>query len=235
MIGAVDDGFDRVRAALAWWADRPQPPTSSLTGGGAIAELEATVGHSLGGHALALPSGSAAIMTGLRSLGVHPGDGVLVDQPDWYGAVALVRAIGATPLAVDAAGAPAAVLAGRKGNRRPVGAPILLDLGGIGPGEITGVRRAEWDAVAISLGPGKQIDAGEGGLLVMRSTETWRRAAVLTQHPIRLRLHGLGSTPPMVSERIHPVAALVALHQLSEGVPSPAVRPVVTPPVKEAG
>lgn len=101
------DLLDQLRGATRWWAaQRTWRVSSSHTGGGVIEALEAAIAAEVapGAHALALPSGTAAMITALTAVGVRRGDQVGVPAVDWN-ASAVLRAVGATsvPLPVDPA------------------------------------------------------------------------------------------------------------------------------------
>lgn len=216
----VDDGFVATRAALKWWATRQAPPTSSLTGGGAIAELECLLGKRFGGYALALPSGSSAIRTGLRALDVGRGSTVRLPLDDWFGGAGLIRSVGAvvvgnrSPKSVDLV-----IAGGHDAEPSRLGVSVLVDAAEVAPPQFARWRLAGWDALVLSFGPGKPIDAGEGGVLVLRDQQRYGRALRLTQHPIRQRLNGVDVVNldgPF--ERMHPVTAVIALHKLATSV-----------------
>ncbi len=214
----LEDGFELARAALDWWSTQTHPPTSSITGGGAIAALEARLGDLLNARAIALPSGSSALRTGLRVLGVCSGDPVQVPTVDWYGATGLVKSVGGIPVggAGQSADSSKVVMVTPQLLRpRPEGRTVLVDAARLAVEELGALRPHTWDAVALSFGPGKSIDAGEGGALLLRDHRHWRSATALTQHPVRQRLSGIqmpNTDGP--AERVHPIAALTALYQL---------------------
>jgi len=210
------DWFDRARAAMDWWTTQPQTePTSSLTGGGAIAALERVLGERLGGWALALPSGSSAVRAGLRALGRGADDTVELVGDNWFGSNALIRSVGACESSI---GPKRSV---RLSCWSEVATPssesaVLIDAANVPPNRYKALARLDWDGVALSLGPGKPIDVGEGGVVVMRRRADHLRAVQLTQHPIRQALNGIVDVRlDVVCERIHPMAALVALHLLT--------------------
>lgn len=93
-------------AAIAWWAgQRTWRVSSSHTGGGVIEAFEAAVTAEVSADALALalPSGTMALLAALAALGVGPGDRVGVPAADWTVSGAVLRALGAisVPLPVD--------------------------------------------------------------------------------------------------------------------------------------
>ncbi len=215
-----DDGFDVARAALRWWHESGLAaewgPTSSLTGGGAIALLERELGRRLGGLALVLPSGTSAIRTALRVLAGVQGERVWLSPPSWPGTTAIVASAGMWVVHDPAAARIHLIrpcdLAG------DVRIPLVVDAADVPPSGYGALAASTtWHAVALSFGPGKPVDAGEGGVLVLRDSVAHRRALALTQHPVRQRL---AAVPPAVGpsitpmERMNPMAAVVAAFRL---------------------
>lgn len=235
--------MDRWRRALDQWEARGEGATSSITGGGAIRTLEEAFGERLSGRAcLALGSGTAALAACLIGVGVRPGDHVLTAGLDWPAATEAIRWIGATPRYVDVDHASATVspnCVARSWDDR-VTAVVGTHLFGI-PVDVPALRRALpsevpivedcaqalgarldgsevgtlADAAAFSFGPGKLIDAGEGGLAVFASEDDWGRAVVATQHSVRA-LVTEAETRVRLPSRIHPMAALLALFGLED-------------------
>ena len=233
------------RAALDDWEAQGEGPTSSLIGSGAIAALEQHYMQLCGvSHALALPTGTIALRVALAAAGVTPGSEVIIPALDWPAAAAATISVGATPMPADTlpgsilidpsavqalvstrttaviathpAGLPANAVAlhalcehhgiafiedasqalGAHTNDRPVG--------GIGT------------AGVFSLGAGKLPDAGEGAVLVTNNTDLYLHAVRATQHPIRQLRTGIPH-PDMIAlaARIHPLAAIMAIHALA--------------------
>ena len=89
---------------------------------------------------------------------------------------------------------------------------------------LDGRRAGRFAEVAvISLGPGKHIDAGEGGILLCRTAILHKRAITVACHPLRNLLAGTtGADPRALAMRPHPMAAVLALHQLAAWSPNPA-------------
>jgi dTDP-4-amino-4,6-dideoxygalactose transaminase len=76
------------------------------------------------------------------------------------------------------------------------------------------------DAACFSLGRGKAVCGGEGGVLVTNNKQLYEQAIALTQHPVRI-FRETGSEPISSSldelswnYRIHPLAAVLALADL---------------------
>jgi dTDP-4-amino-4,6-dideoxygalactose transaminase len=76
------------------------------------------------------------------------------------------------------------------------------------------------DSACFSLGRGKAVCGGEGGVLVTNNDQLYEKAITLTQHPFRaFREIVDGSDYPFLDElnwnyRIHPIAAVLALADL---------------------
>jgi dTDP-4-amino-4,6-dideoxygalactose transaminase len=74
------------------------------------------------------------------------------------------------------------------------------------------------DALVLSFGPGKVLDCGEGGAILTDEECIYRECLRLCQHPERYRFEYslLDATEIQpINARIHPVAALIGLVQLS--------------------
>jgi dTDP-4-amino-4,6-dideoxygalactose transaminase len=239
------------REALdSWEAAGPATPTSSVLGGGAIAAAEAAFSGAHDGRpALLVPSATYALRVGLQALGVRAGDEVICPIIDWPAAFAAITSLGATPVpvAVDRRSItidPVAAAKARTGRTRAVIAchlhgicadvPALRrHLPGVGVcedasqafGACLDGRRAGTlgDVAVLSLGPAKPIDAGEGGILLCRTAALSKRAIGFACHPLRNLLAGTTrSDPRALAIRPHPMAAVLALHQLAAWSPGPA-------------
>jgi len=238
------DWLASVQAALAWWADtEPDWPTSSVLGSGAVAAAEAAFSERHGGRpALLLPSATYALRVALQAAGVTAGDQVICGAIDWPAGYAAIVSLGAVPVPVAADPLtltldPAAAAAARTRETRAVlachlhgvcadvpalrrllpGVPVIEDaaqaFGSRLDGRLAGTMG---DAAVLSLGPGKQIDAGEGGVLLCRGRARYQRAVAIACHPLRLLLAGQPPpAPAALSVRPHPVAAVLALHRLA--------------------
>lgn len=72
------------------------------------------------------------------------------------------------------------------------------------------------DVAVFSLGPGKQIDAGEGGVLLLADCELYRAAVQACCHPVRQLLSGVDTVDTgRFSMRPHPAAAVLAAYELA--------------------
>lgn len=174
-----------------------------ISQGEQVARLEAAVAHALGmedGHGVALSSGTAALLVALRSLGIGPGDEVLIPA---YACASLHQAVvyaGATPCHFDCdpfslepdagdarrrmgAGAAACIvphLFGRPANIeafRELGLPLIEDCA-----QTLGVRRGgrlvgtSGDLTVCSFYATKLIAGAEGGMVLSRDDALIRRA-----------------------------------------------------------
>ena len=230
--------LDGVVRAIDAWLDAPvTTPTSQLAGGGAIARGEERLSARHEGRpALLVPSATYALWVALRALGVRAGDEVLVPRHDWTSSLAVVLALGAVPVIVPADPAtltidPEAAAARATARTRALIATHLLGV----PADVPALRAALprvpivedcaqafgstldgrpvgvfGDAAILSFGPGKRIDVGELGALVLRDGELRRRALQEAAHPVRQRMDGIVPPAPAgVSIRPHPLAAVL--------------------------
>jgi dTDP-4-amino-4,6-dideoxygalactose transaminase len=236
--------IEEARGALGSWAEAiPTTPTSSVLGGGAIAAAETAFSALHAGRpALLLPSATYALRVGLQVLGVTAGDEVICAAIDWPSGLAAIASLGATPVPVPVDPGtvtldPAAAAAVRTRRTRVVIAchlhgvcadvpairhhlpdlAVLEDAAQAFGSGIDGVLAGTMgDAAVLSLGPGKQIDAGEGGVLLSGTPGLHERAIAAACHPLRQLLSGLPEgDPAALSIRPHPMAAILALHRLA--------------------
>lgn len=219
----VADGFDRYLEAIEWWrrSHGSAGPTSSITGGGAIAELEAELAHCAGlAFAVALSSGSDALVIALELAGVGAGDKILIAGPRWLGDEVVLASTGATVVRHPTAGPPASwtvwvppaegvgpETASRRGER------LIVDLSCTTAERWAGLCPPGAIAV-VSFGPGKPISAGEGGAIIVPALNDYRQAVLASQHTVRQTLT-TGTSEQVTCRRIHPVAAVTALHQIA--------------------
>jgi len=156
-------------------------------------------------YAVAVTSGTAALITGLQSLGVGPGDEVIVPAYTWIASAAAVLAVGAVPivcevdetLLMDPADVRAKITPYTKALM-PVhmrGAPVRMDQimaiaqehglkviedcaqanGASYQGRLCGT----WgDVGCFSLQFNKIITSGEGGMVVTNDETLWKRAVM---------------------------------------------------------
>jgi dTDP-4-amino-4,6-dideoxygalactose transaminase len=231
----------RTRAALELWEASGGGPTSTLTGSGAVGVLEREFAELCGArHALALPTGTLALRVALAACGVGPGDQVLVPALDWPAAVGAVLSLDARPAAVDSIADsflvdPEAIatritaqtravvvthLAGMPAAMRQIqdacaaaGVPLVEDASQALGARIDGRQVGGFGTAGVfSLGPGKLLDAGEGGMLVTDSEDVYRQAVRASQSPLRQLIAGVSAPDPCaLAARIHPLAAILAV------------------------
>jgi hypothetical protein len=245
------DWLTRAHRALDAWEQSPAArPTSSVFGSGAIAAAEAAFSEPYRERpALLLPSATYALRIGLQALGVRPGDEVLCGAVDWPAGLAAAVSLGARPVgvAMDPQTLTLDPVAAAKARTSRTRAVIACHLHGICadipalrtllPGVAIVEDAAQafgctldgypagslGDVAVLSLGPGKQIDAGEGGVLICGDTATHEAAVGLACHPLRHLMTGIpGTDPTSLSLRPHPMTAVLALHALAEWSPEPA-------------
>lgn len=238
------DVLSRAEAALAWWRSSRGSATSSILGTGAVDLLEREAAELLGHrHGLALPSGTAGLRVALAALGVGHGDEVIVPAFDWGAATAAATSLGARVVTarVEAPtmGISATDVAAKSTARTR--AVVVTHLFGV-PADTAAVRAvlrpdvaivedcaqafgarsvgrpvgALGDAAVCSFGPGKIIDAGEGGLVACSDHDVHLRMVAATQHPAGQVVRGVDA-PDLtnLAARIHPVAAVMACHELT--------------------
>jgi len=221
---------------------------SSVAGGGPVEEFEEAFARATGGkYALALSSCTAALHTALMAIGIGPGDEVIVSPYTWGQSVAPVLFTGATAVLADIdryilALNPQSVAERISSKTRamiPVhifGNPVDMDalcsitekhgitvisdaaqaFGALSKGRKIG---SLGDAACFSLGPGKAVFGGEGGVLVTNDRAFYEKAVALSQHPLRAFREVASSEFSCMDElswnyRIHPLAAVLALADL---------------------
>jgi perosamine synthetase len=219
---------------------------SDLEGCGPVARLEEAFANLCGAkYSLALSSGTAALHTALLACEVGAGDEVIVTPYSWSQSVAPVLFTGATPVFADihpetlnmSPDAVEAWISPRTKAIMPVhlfGHPaemrrlqeiankaeaFLICDGAHALGTLLdGQPAGRWgDITCFSLGRGKLVSAGEGGILATNDLQVFEKALALTQHVERLRrLKSLGNVmePFGLNYRIHPLAAILGLSDL---------------------
>jgi dTDP-4-amino-4,6-dideoxygalactose transaminase len=222
---------------------------TSISGTGPVEEFEVAFAKAVGGrHALALSSCTAAIHTALMALGIGPGNEVIVTPYSWGQSVAPVLFAGATAVFADIDPVtltmdPESVESRLSASTRAIipvhifGNPANMnDLCAIakrhglavisdsaqGFGALTEGRKIAslGDAACFSLGRGKAVCGGEGGVLVTSNKTLYERAVCISQHPLRAFRQVSSQTDlPFLDElnwnyRIHPFAAILALADL---------------------
>jgi 8-amino-3,8-dideoxy-alpha-D-manno-octulosonate transaminase len=169
-----------------------------------VAELEQRFAAAMGArHALAVTSGTGALLVGLAALGVGPGDEVIVPTYTWVATINAVVTLGAVPVfvdidesltmdthAVEAAITEATVaivpvhMRGAAADIASIvavaerhGIPVLEDAAQAVGGRFRGRRLGTFGKMgAFSLQYHKTITTGEGGMLVSDDTALFERA-----------------------------------------------------------
>jgi len=230
-----------VAAAIeAWLAAPSTSPTSQITGGGAVRAAEDRFSGLHGGRpALLVPSATYGMRVALQTLGIGPGDGVLIPGLDWPSTYAAVKSLGAVPrpvavepttLTIDPAAAKAALVPGVK-------AVVACHLHGI-PADIPALAKALPDVPIIedcaqafgatldglpvgclgdlavfSAGPNKTLEAGEAGVILTRTHSLMDAAHSMASHPVRQLIQGRDQPEAgNLSIRVHPLAAILLWH-----------------------
>jgi 8-amino-3,8-dideoxy-alpha-D-manno-octulosonate transaminase len=207
-------------------------------GPSAVEAFENEFGALIGSrYALAVASGTAALVAGLAALGVGPGDQVIVPSYTWISTAAAVLALGAVPmlaevdesLTIDVAdaeaqvtdrtkaiipvhmrGAPAAMSAVLEMARRR-GITVLEDAAQAAGGAYRGRRLGTLGDVGVfSLQYNKIITCGEGGVVVTDDDQLHARA---------LMYHDVAGLDPIVGvtsrlSELHGAVARVQLRRL---------------------
>lgn len=178
----------------------PEPGPSQVD------ELEkAFAAHMGAGHALAVTSGTAALLCAVHALGVGPGDEVIIPAYTWISSAAAVVACGGTPVLAEVDESltidPAAVEAQITPYTRAImpvhmrGAPAhmaelceiarrhglaVLEDTAQADGGSYGSRRLGTlgDIGCFSLQFNKIITAGEGGMVITGDEALWKRAVM---------------------------------------------------------
>ncbi len=205
------------------------------------AELEEAFAGFMGArHALAMTSGTASLVTGLRAIGVGPGDEVIVPAYTWIASAAAVVAVGAVPVVAEVdetltldpedverkispftqaimpvhmRGAPCRMDELLQVARRH-GLKVIEDVAQADGASYKGRRLGSLgDVGCFSLQFNKIITAGEGGMVVTNEEQTWKRAVMY--HDV---IAGLAFSPEEtlcgVNYRLSELQAAVALVQL---------------------
>ena len=218
-----------------------------LEGCGPVAEFEEVIRPLVGGnHVLAVSSGTAALHAACLAAGIQAGDQVITSAISWPQTVSPFILSGAEPVWADIdpatghldPGEAARLITGRV---KAVVVPclfgsiadlptlqMLADTAGIllmaDGAQAMGAKYYDKpigdfaDMACYSMGRGKLISSGEGGIVTFKKREHYERALMLTQHPDRYfretgkRCSGFG-----LNYRMHPwqaVAGLTALEKV---------------------
>lgn len=240
----------RTIAALEdWLAQSAATMTSALTGGGAIEEVERILGSAHSGRSAAfVASATIGMRAALLAAGAGPGTEVIIPALDWPSSLAAVRSVGATPVVVGVDRAtltvsPAAVVAAVGPATRAV---VACHLHGVAA-DVPALRRvlepsvmviedaaqaiggtvadvpvgALGDLAVLSFGPGKRLDAGEGGMVVARDPDLLRAVIAASAHPMRQLLAGADPIEPAaLAVRPTAVSAIMLRAALQEWDPA---------------
>lgn len=221
-------------------------PTSGLTGSGAVELLETEIARLTRQRVgIAVGSGTGALLAAMVTAGVQPGDEVVMPAYDWSASASAARMLGAIPrfADIDECGgiSPASVEAVLERCERPrviVCTHLLGHLADVASvrtvarsrsiviiedcaqalgASARGVAAGEaGDIGCFSFGPGKLVDAGEGGMVVASRDDLVRRLRLAATHPLRQHLDGIANPEPWAAVgRIHPIAAIMACHGLA--------------------
>jgi dTDP-4-amino-4,6-dideoxygalactose transaminase len=222
---------------------------SSIASGGPVGQFERQFASYLGvRHALGMSSCTAALHTALIACGIGPGDEVIVSPYTWGQSVSPILFVGATPvfadidpvtynldpvsaasritpktraiIAVHLFGHPAP-MDELSAIARQHGLAIIEDCAQAAGATYKGKKVGTLgDAGCFSLGYGKALSGGEGGVLVTNNDDIFERAVLCTQHPLRqardIRDPGLRRMMDSLgyNYRMHPLAAAIATAHL---------------------
>jgi dTDP-4-amino-4,6-dideoxygalactose transaminase len=188
----------RTRRLFRYYGPQPGPSQTE--------ELErAFAGHTGARYALAVTSGTAALVCGLQGIGVGPGDEVIVPAYTWIASASAVLAVGAVPvlaemdktltldpadverkitpytraiMAVHMRGAPCR-MAELSDIARRRGLKLIEDVAQANGGSYRGRRLGTiGDVGCFSLQFNKIITAGEGGMVITDDETVWKRAVM---------------------------------------------------------
>jgi perosamine synthetase len=187
--------------------------SGSLVQGPVVARFESVVADYLGvAQAVAVTNCTAALHLSLLSVGIGPGDVVVVPTYSWLSTANVVELVGATPRFVDidptSMNLSAAALADALGNGPPPAAVVFVHTFGntAGVGEVLRIVRAAGvplleDAACaygaltpagpagtlgfagcFSFHPRKALTTGEGGMVVTGDADLARQVRILRNH-----------------------------------------------------
>ena len=219
---------------------------SDLSGVGPVGEFERTFAEVCGSkYAVALSNGTAAVHTALIAAGLGPGHEVIVSPFTWPQSDAPVLFTGAALVFADIDPATwhldieavarlitnktrAIIVPNLFGHgadlpdlellAKSAGAFLITDSAHALGAELHGKPVGSFgDMACFSLGHGKLVSCGEGGVLATDDVNLYECAVALTQHPDRvfretgIRHHGLS-----LNYRLSPLLAKLALDSLME-------------------
>ncbi|MCI0549594.1 MAG: aminotransferase class I/II-fold pyridoxal phosphate-dependent enzyme [Anaerolineae bacterium] len=215
----------------------------SIAGIGAVAALEERFAKFVGCRfAIAMPNCTSALHAALLACGVQREDEVLVASYSWGGCVAGALHIGAVPvfadiddtltldmedvrekisektkavIAVHLFGHPCAL------NKlaalcRENELQLIEDCAQAFGAAINGHQVGSFGIGCFSMGSGKHLNAGEGGMITTSDEDILDRILFYTQHPLRQRKDMTRWCEPnefALNYRVHPLAAAYALRR----------------------
>jgi len=236
---------ERRAAAAAMKAAGSDPSwLTSASGEGVVADFERRFARKMGArHAAAMSGCGPALHTALLAAGVRPGDEVVCPAYSWGQSASCILHAAAIPVFADADPATfnitaetiapklsrhtraivVAHLFGQTADMDPIlrlakkrRIPVVEDaaqaMGALYKGRRAGTSG---DFGCFSIGDGKQVFGGEGGVLLARTRKDFERAVFFGQHPAR---HARQLTDPELlrlsdsliqTYRIHPLAAAI--------------------------
>ena len=237
--------LDRLDDALRWYRTTGHVSPDPTTGTGAIRLLEGEMRRRLGTAAcFAVASCTSALLVAMQAAGVTTGTEIIIPDDQWRASRLVAELLGATPVVVPlrpgrnvvdtqdvldrlSGRTVAVVVTHYPGQEAPA-----HDL--VGPLTDRNITLIEDAAAAdaeqllrpnpvgsagrfgcFSFGPGKAIDAGGGGVIAVRDDRDIEPVLRLSQHPARQSLCRLPDPSGGLNHRIHPVAAILALHALT--------------------
>jgi len=217
-----------------------------LRGSGPVSEFEAILAERCGfQHCLATASATAGLISIAAAAGLKTKT-VIVPTGIWAGTPGALKLIGARVIEADLgmdgtidpevaasiAGSEtcAAIVAADHGERRHDAEAIrsicdkanclyIEDTSWL-PGISAPLgSRSLADIQVMSFGPGKPLSLGEGGAVLFKDAELYRRAVSVSQHPERCVNENIDYSLDdlALNARIHPVAALLGSAALTEG------------------
>ncbi len=217
-----------------------------LEGAGPVRELERAILPVVGGeYVLAVSSGTAAIHTALLAAGIGPGDQVITPSFTWPQSAAPIVFCGAEPVWVDVEPDTGHIdpvkvaeaitprtkailvphLFGHVADlptlqmlARTAGVLLISDAAQAMGATFYGKPAGDYSDMACnSLGRGKLLSTGEGGLVTFRHREHYERTLKLTQHPDRyFRETGKRCSGFALNYRMHPWQAMCGLASLED-------------------
>jgi 8-amino-3,8-dideoxy-alpha-D-manno-octulosonate transaminase len=208
-----------------------------------VAELEQAFAAHMGTrHAVAVTSGTAALICGLQGVGVGAGDEVIIPAYTWIASATAVLAVGGIPIIAEVDESltldPQDVAAKITPYTRAImpvhmrgvpcrmdelmalahhhGLKVVEDTAQADGGSYRGKRLGSFgDAGCFSLQFNKIITAGEGGMVLTNDENVWKRA-VMYHDVISGRIHKLPEEELLwgINFRMPELTAAVALVQL---------------------